>query len=187
MFPSSAEGFSGDTLVLTADGYRQLSDVRVGDYVMSHTGHWRRVIAKHARTAVVRAFTHGASTEPFHVTGDQPFEQFDGWKKVSALGHTSHLTRFEQHAVSDKRWLTTKGSLPPAKKYKTLCDCGCGTKMTKIDSRGRSRRFISGHNAGPSLRSVLPPRVVLDADLSYLLGLFIAEGHCDGRRGSRHG
>jgi hypothetical protein len=178
-FPFHVECFTGDTLVLTADGYRPISEIEIGDMVMSHTGRWRRVSDKHERVAQVKLLDHGASTESISVTADHPFETFDGgWIPLKEATHTSHLTRFVQHAVSDRRWLPTVNVLPASKVHKTQCDCGCGTKMRKIDAKGRPRRFIAGHNAGPGLRTTLPGRMALDADLCYLLGLYIAEGCC---------
>lgn len=38
----------------------------------------------------------------------------------------------------------------------TTCVCGCGTQMARLDSAGRSRKFVSGHNSRK--RSVRPGR-----------------------------
>lgn len=35
--------FAADTLVLTSEGYREISEVEVGDLVLTHKGRWRRV------------------------------------------------------------------------------------------------------------------------------------------------
>jgi intein/homing endonuclease len=35
---------SGSALVITTDGYREIQNVKVGDYVYSHTGHTKRVV-----------------------------------------------------------------------------------------------------------------------------------------------
>src|SRR5262249_39483508 len=36
--------------------------------------------------------------------------------------------------------------VPLDRKATTTCACGCGTVMTVLDSAGRARRFVSGHN-----------------------------------------
>lgn len=36
-----------------------------------------------------------------------------------------------------------------------LCECGCGTEMVELDSRGRKRRFLYGHSLRTATR---PPR-----------------------------
>jgi HNH endonuclease len=40
----------------------------------------------------------------------------------------------------------------------TACACGCGTVITVLDSSGRSRRFVSGHNTSRSVREGARPR-----------------------------
>lgn len=141
-FPFHVECFTGDTLVLTFDGYRPISEVKVGDKVMTHEGRWRKVTHVHERDADVVSLMHGASTIPIWMTPDHPVETFDDWCAVEATNHTSHLTKFANAVVIEREWLST----------------------------------ISG-GAHP-LRTKLPSRVPFDGDLCYLLGLYLAEGHC---------
>ena len=59
----------------------------------------------------------------------------------------------------------------------TICACGCGTKMTVLDSSGRARRFVSGHNSVRRAASHHRPRAETGAGLSeevkeYLIDLF---------------
>lgn len=41
---------------------------------------------------------------------------------------------------------------------KTKCACGCGASMTKLDSSGRLRRYVSGHNTPRGVRPGARPR-----------------------------
>lgn len=36
--------FTGDTLVLTKDGYKEIKDIKVGDYVLDHTNNYNKVV-----------------------------------------------------------------------------------------------------------------------------------------------
>ena len=36
--------FTGDTLILTKDGYKQIKDITIGDYVLDHTNSYNEVI-----------------------------------------------------------------------------------------------------------------------------------------------
>lgn len=36
--------FTGDTLVLTNDGYKEIKDIEIGDYVLDHTNNYNKVI-----------------------------------------------------------------------------------------------------------------------------------------------
>lgn len=36
--------FTGDTLVLTNDGYKEIKDIKIGDYVLDHTNNYNKVI-----------------------------------------------------------------------------------------------------------------------------------------------
>lgn len=180
-FPFHVECFAAGTLVLTEDGYRPIETIKIGDKVLSHTGRWRKVTDAHphGHERDVIKFTHGATTEPIIVTPDHPFETFYGWCPVGSATYTSHITQVAQYTVSTRRWLRTVSKARRFKVRKTSCDCGCGTRMSKVDARGRPRRFITGHSSGPALRTPIPKRVTLDTDLCYLLGLYIAKGHCD--------
>ena len=35
--------FTGDTLVLTDDGYKNIKDIKIGDYVLDHTNQYNKV------------------------------------------------------------------------------------------------------------------------------------------------
>lgn len=78
------------------------------------------------------------------------------------------------------------------------CACGCGTRMPKFDSSGRSRAFVSGHNpqAAPSRDALLaamassPERCLRVSRLAQIAGLgsgaarvalskFVASGHVE--------
>jgi hypothetical protein len=179
-WPFHIECFTGDTLVLTIDGYRPISTINIGDKVMTHTGHWRRVTGVMTKpNAHVDEFWSVASTEHLHVTRLHPLEQFDGSFTASRVAeHTSHLTRWVQHSVSEKRWLYPSQTPKPPKVKAGFCLCGCGGKLKASLIKGQPRRFITGHNGGLGLRTELPKKVSLDEDLAYLIGLYIAEGHC---------
>lgn len=47
----------------------------------------------------------------------------------------------------------------------TTCACGCGTSLTALDSSGRARRFVSGHNTPRGIRVRPRPRCEMSIGL----------------------
>lgn len=67
--------FLGDTKVLTVGGYKPISEILVGDYVLTHTGNFKRVIATMRREYsgdIVNVRCHG-SGKYIGVTPNHPF------------------------------------------------------------------------------------------------------------------
>lgn len=65
--------FIGDTLVLTSEGYRPISEISVGDKVLTHKGRWRRVtevMSKPASTLTRIKSTNGLET---YTTPEHPY------------------------------------------------------------------------------------------------------------------
>ena len=64
--------FLGDTLVFTTDGYKRISDVKVGDKVLTHTGNYKEV----AQVMVSESndiYEVKSSHIPIYATGNHPF------------------------------------------------------------------------------------------------------------------
>ena len=89
--------FTGDTLVLTYDGYKEIKDVAVGDKVLTHTGKWQRVTSvmkrDNAELWEVRGFgilpTLTTEEHPYYLTKDKVNYE---WVKVKDIGDDYYST-----------------------------------------------------------------------------------------------
>jgi site-specific DNA-cytosine methylase len=89
--------FTGDTLVLTYDGYKEIKDVAVGDKVLTHTGKWQRVTSvmkrDNAELWEVRGFgilpTLTTEGHPYYLTKDKVNYE---WVKVKDIGDDYYST-----------------------------------------------------------------------------------------------
>jgi uracil-DNA glycosylase family 4 len=82
-------------LIYTAEGYRPIKDIRVGDLVLTHRGHFRKVVfvrpheklPKGSRVIrfIVRGTTGNARPLAMTVTPEHPFHVGGSWKPASAL------------------------------------------------------------------------------------------------------
>jgi uracil-DNA glycosylase family 4 len=116
-------------LIYTAEGYRPIKDIRVGDLVLTHRGHFRKVVfvrpheklPKGSRVIrfIVRGTTGTARPLAMTVTPEHPFHVGGSWKpasalqpgdRVSALGDRCQVcgkTFFVRHSRYDERvWRT---------------------------------------------------------------------------------
>jgi hypothetical protein len=100
------ECFAGNTLVLTSEGYRKISEVCVGDRVLTHLGRFKKVTAVQSRKAMTVAVKTKAAAMPIYCTEDHPFENFQGdFQPIKEMRHTAHITKVRP---LDQRHLKTK-------------------------------------------------------------------------------
>jgi len=73
--------FSGDTLVLTKDGYKEISKIKIGEFVLTHKGRWRKVtnIMNHYENTRLRVRITGSND--IITTENHPFfSKTRSWK-----------------------------------------------------------------------------------------------------------
>lgn len=68
-FPCFVEG----TLVFTKDGYKEIQDIEVGDYVLTHTNKWQRVSKTMVNEANSLISINCMPSEKIHCTPNHPF------------------------------------------------------------------------------------------------------------------
>lgn len=74
--------FTGDTLVLTKDGFKEIKDIQIGDMVYSHKGRLCRVTDTGNRVAKTRKLKIG--TKWVETTDEHPFYTVkEGWHSIS--------------------------------------------------------------------------------------------------------
>lgn len=111
--------FAADTLILTRDGYMPIQDVRVGMFVLSHTGTWRKVTStmnRHANnTVTINGMgiieTTTTSEHPYFTSLQTPKWDNDRRRYVRSF---SQLEWIEAQALTDKHFLT---QVLPAETY----------------------------------------------------------------------
>lgn len=78
--------FTADALVLTRDGYRPISDIAVGDLVLTHERRWRPVTALMSKTADRTVVVSAQGTQNVQCTVDHPWWTQEGeWVDAADL------------------------------------------------------------------------------------------------------
>lgn len=111
---SVAEG----TQITTRRGVRQIEDVEVGDYVMTHRGRWRRVYASMNKVPDTRSINavHLSTGRILRVTDEHPVLTSDGWKPARDIKAGDVLYQHvEQASRSVEMRLRDPNDHPPAR------------------------------------------------------------------------
>ncbi len=88
-----------DTPIITIDGVKPISEIRVGDRVLTHTGKFRRVSRLFSRSYTGKLFTFRTlgSFEPLTTTEDHPIlvysEKGTSWLFANEIKYRTYLTR----------------------------------------------------------------------------------------------
>lgn len=152
-------------LVLTRTGWRPVETVKAGDFVLSHTGHFRRVTDVHSRghRDLVTEIRYRRFNQPLRVTHDH--------KVLVKRGRSKKLIWLEAHKIipqQDKlvfpRWRESNAAYA-----KTL-------KMPHSIKVRQTQRNQWGAVQKNGRCKPVPREVTVDADLLALFGWYIAEG-----------
>ncbi len=172
--------------IITADGVKNVEDVRVGDMVLTHQGRFRRVLRTMRRPYQGQAYTvslGGRYGRTLTLTEEHPVlvRTRDGlvdWKKPGDID----AGQASKHGGVNcwKSW----ACLPRLRtewteiRARDLLPADFSAPLTGGIARTSTSKY-RGDQAWPRF----PDRITLDYDFGYLLGIYAAEGHI----GSRHG
>jgi DNA polymerase III subunit alpha len=172
--------------IITADGVKNVEDVRIGDMVLTHQGRFRRVLRTMRRPYQGRAYTvslGGRYGRTLTLTEEHPVlvRTRDGlvdWKKPGDID----AGQASKHGGVNcwKSW----ACLPRLRTEWTeirACDLLPADFSAPLTG-GVSRTYKSKYR-GDQAWPRFPDRIPLDYDFAYLLGIYAAEGHI----GSSHG
>jgi len=76
--------FSGDTLITTREGFKEISQIKIGDEVLTHLGRWRRVVDWGSKKSTTRNLRIHGALETI-TTDDHPYLTKNGWVRASEL------------------------------------------------------------------------------------------------------
>lgn len=84
--PRTGKPVSKDTLLLTLSGERKrIEDIQVGDYVLTHAGRFRKVLAKYEQGALETLKIETIGGREIISALDHPFLTANGWKNAENL------------------------------------------------------------------------------------------------------
>jgi hypothetical protein len=70
------ECVTGETRIVTKDGYKNICDINIGDEVLTHKGHFKKVLDKRSKTVdkkeVYKISFPYSRTNPLYITGNHP-------------------------------------------------------------------------------------------------------------------
>jgi DNA polymerase III subunit alpha len=176
--------------IITANGVKNVEDVRVGDLVLTHKGRFRRVLRTMRRPYKGQAYTvslGGRYGRTLTLTEEHPVlvRTRDGlvdWKKPADID--AGPANAHGGVNSWKSW----ACLPRLRAEWTkisACDF-LPADFCESPQGGLTRSYASKYRADQTWPS-FPAELPLDYDLGYLLGMYAAEGHVGSFRGRING
>lgn len=159
--------FTPDAEVLTSRGPKQICDVEVGDYVLTHKGRYRQVVNTLCREydGTVQRFSSRYTTHDIVSTPEHPFYQGgDRWSKSEdtdtlVLAHAKDTDNLVVIDIANllssyaDNLIITETTIRTKKSYRG----GNGANCTKVGSE-------------------INRNIVVDQDVAYMLGRFVGDG-----------
>src|SRR5215211_3277718 len=172
--------------IITADGIRNVVDVRVGDMVLTHQGRFRRVLRTMRRPYEGQAYTvslGGRYGRTLTLTEEHPVlvRTRDGlldWKKPADID----AGQASKHGGVNgwKSW----ACLPRLRtEWTEICSSDLLPDDFSAPPTGGIARTHTSKYRRDQAWPRFPDRIPLDYDFGYLLGIYAAEGHIGSVRG----
>ncbi len=157
--------FAAGTMIETIDGPMPIEEVSVGTLVLTHEGRYRPVVE--AMTRVGQLYRVKIDKLPaMFVTGEHPFLTTEGWVQVQELAAKLHFVRIGVPIVTAEQFtMSFDGHVEDGWVYERLT----GTSR-------RSQRRYAQRDAISRQVSPIRDQVVVDEDIAWMLGLYLAEG-----------
>ena len=173
--------------IITADGVKNVEDVRVGDRVLTHQGRFRRVLRTMRRPYQGQGYTvslGGRYGRSLTLTEEHPVlvRTRDGlvdWRKPGGID----AGQASKHGGVNcwKSW----ACLPRLRtEWTEISACDLLPADFSAPLTGGIARTYTSKYRGDHAWPRFPDRIPLDYDFGYLLGIYAAEGHigsCHGR------
>ena len=158
---AAQECFSGDTIVYTSRGPKEISKIKIFDRVLTHKGNFKKVNHNFEKDAVTRRIHSTNNFIQKNVTSNHPFLTDDGWKEVGNLGKNDIVFTFPSDSSISNACNTLDLYKLVTPKFFSKVLCNNDTKFYIND-----RKHKTLHNR----------YIDVDYDFGFLIGLFLAEG-----------
>jgi ribonucleoside-diphosphate reductase alpha chain len=138
--------FTGDTPIMVKGGYKNIEDIETGDFVYTHKGRLRKVLAtKDSISSDLYNLVVDSRRTPLTVTGNHLILTNYGWIRVDELDKNKHLVACNHNIdLEEKDHYINVSNLQ--------------TKYTQFK------------------RSVVEDNIIVNDDLAWALGFWFAEG-----------
>ncbi|MEI7769151.1 MAG: ribonucleotide reductase N-terminal alpha domain-containing protein [Chloroflexales bacterium] len=157
--------FAAGTMIETIDGPQPIEDIEVGTLVLTHERRYRRVTDTMRRIGLL--YRVKVDKLPVvYVTGEHPFLTTDGWVQVKDLQPKQHFVMIGTADISPEEVLMNfDGHIEDGWVYGQLR----GTNPKSL------HRYAQSGNVSRQI-SPIRDQVVVDADIAWMLGLYLSEG-----------
>lgn len=157
--------FAAGTMIETIDGPQPIEEVQIGTLVLTHEGRYRPVTETMRRIGKL----YGVNVDklpPMFVTGEHPILTTEGWVQVKDLKSRQHFVQIGQPQIEHEPFtMQFDGHVEDGWVYARL-----GGTSPRSQRRHAQRDAISRHI------SPIRDNVVIDEDIAWMLGLYLAEG-----------
>lgn len=157
---AAQECFDGETRIFTNKGMCKISDIRVGDMVLTHEGRFRRVLRTMSHESDdVYGIKSSVNKIKRYVTKNHPFLYNNTWTELKNIDNEEYLPSFFNKSFIEKKNVKVDISEFIKPKYFRLV---VEENEIYINDRKHKSKF--------------PRFIDLDYDFGYILGLYLAEG-----------
>jgi len=162
MKKATQECFSGNVIVYTKSGPKKISEISVGDNVLTHNGKYKPVTHTFRKLSKAYKISSNNNFLEKFVTKNHPFLTDDGWKEVGKLKKDDYIFTFPINIdifQQTKTTLDLYSIVNPKYFSKILCDDDQRFYINDRKHKTIHNRYIS-----------------VDYKFGYLIGLYLAEG-----------
>src|SRR5262245_48409590 len=157
--------FAAGTMIETIDGPAPIEEVTVGTLVLTHEGRYRPVTETMRRMG--RLYRVKIDKLPaMYVTAEHPLLTTTGWTQIQELVAKHHFVRIGvTDVVAEQCIMSFDGHVEDGWVYNRL------TGTSQRSQRRYAQRDAISHQVSP-----IRDQVVVDEDIAWMLGLYLAEG-----------
>jgi len=158
---ANQECFSEDVVVYTKLGPKKISNINVGDEVLTHNGNYKFVNKIFKKLSPVKRLSSNNNFITKYVTDNHPFLTDDGWKEVKNLDDSDIIFTFPtDNSIPEETLAIDLYPIVKSKHFaKVLCD-----NDNRFYINDRKHKTI--HNR----------YIDINYDFGFLIGLYLSEG-----------
>jgi nucleoside-diphosphate-sugar epimerase len=180
--------FTAGQVVFTKSGYKNIEDVNIGDYILTHTNTFKEVYNVYSKNSNKLIKIKSVGNEVIECTPDHEFLTYSGiWVEAKDLTREDYICIPKHYNTSNIKEIAIFKNSDDISKY---IQCKNFLDKTILPSNPEEHRW----NKGSLPRMMKLKNVNFNSEepysISYLIGVFLAEGWVvyknTNKRGSRH-